>query len=159
KAGTGPGLLLSQAVPEKPGSPLSMRADDLVFDVAQRTLTRDPARQDWRVADPSQDGWKGRLVLSNGRPAKAPPAARVAWEGPGGRRGAMTIALQTGEDITGIALVPPAKDFAPIPVLVVASWFRTSNYPALTLYSTETQERFRVYQGHTRPIRSVAASR
>jgi WD40 repeat protein len=159
KAGTGPGLLLSQAIPEKPGSPLSMRADDLVFDVAQRTLTRDPARQGWQVAGPSQDGWKVRLVPSNGRPANAPPAARVAWEGPGGHRGAMTIALQAGEDITGIALVPPAKDFAPVPVLVVASWFRTSNYPALTLYSTETQERFRVYQGHTRPIRSVAASR
>src|SRR5262249_30758485 len=51
-----------------------------------------------------------------------------------------------------------AEGTAPFPLLAVASWNKEISQPMLRLYNANTGEWLRQFQGHTRPIRALAAA-
>jgi WD40 repeat protein len=154
------GLFLSGRAGAKRGDRVRMAADDLVFDFAKRSLTRDPQKQNWSVTNPALDGWR---VTQAPKALDLPKAGgnvrwQLAWEGPNASK-QVTLTLPTSEEITDIVLLPPSQFTAPVPLVALATWDDPNGKALIRLHLAETGEEVREYQGHTQRISALAASR
>jgi WD40 repeat protein len=134
------GLLLGASAPVK---------DMLVFDLTHGRLSRDTAKQGWKVADPAGDDCK--LDFDPDHPGRG-----FAWSGPQGAKGRVVVPLEEGEQVTASALLPPPGGAAKVPLLAVATLQTKRNQPLLYLYEANTGKQLRQLMGHARTVRSLA---
>ena len=139
----GRGLLLSTR-PKAAGQAPALDKTDLVLDFNTRRLA--PAGDGgWTIHEPAAAGWSATLTAGGDG----------TWTGPAGTK-AFRIQLPDGHQVTDFALCPPAA--GGVPVLAVATWKATAQEPLLHLYELGSGGRVRWLNGHTRPIRSLAAA-
>jgi hypothetical protein len=148
------GLFLSEAAKPARGRPGRMAGDDLVFDFARRSLTPDPKKQGWEIADAVLGGWRVKGIKQQVAGNKIWDV--VDWEGPGSS-GQVKVELAATEEVTDYALLP-ASAFSPVPLLALASWRGNISEARLCLYNARTGEQIRQFNGHTEPIHCLAAS-
>jgi WD40 repeat protein len=142
-----PGLLLGESA--------AAGAEDLVLDIAGRSLTHDPRPQGWSVSGPAEDGWQ----ITESRSEPANHRAVVTWKGPEGPGRPVSVPLETGERVTATALLPPLVGVREVPVVAVATWNTETERGLIALYEAKTGTQVRQLRGHTRPVPSLAASR
>lgn len=119
-----------------------VRDGDLVFDLTKRSLSKDTAG--WAATGPNVTGW-GVRVSEDKR--------SVTTQENGADRA--TVTLRTFQVVTDAAVLPPGL-IHKRPILAIAS--ETRGAPFLALYDAATGEQFRLYTGHTDPIRAIAFS-
>jgi hypothetical protein len=151
------GLLLST---EAKVNPLALSPDDLVFDVAQRTLTTD--KQGWDITPAAPAGNLERQcldVVDKKRQRRDDEGRRwrFTWRGKQGPR-ETKIDLGSTQRILAQVFVPPWKAPAEAATLAVATWDAGRGVGILAIYETKGGSQVRVLRSHTQPIHSLAAS-
>jgi WD40 repeat protein len=141
------GLVLRPAAGAAPGPIQAPAPNDLVLDVAKRSLTRDPSGQGWKVVSAVDNFWQVDQ-------ATEPNTYR--WRGPQ-TGGTVRFRLQPTQAVTAVALVPPRKPLTE-PVLAVATLDRKVGEPLLALYSATTGQVLRQLNGHVEPVYSLATA-
>ena len=142
--GIGRGLLLSTR-PKAAGQAPVPDKTDLVLDFNTRKL--EPAGDaGWTAYEPAAAGWTATLT---GKTV-------VTWTGPGRAAREVQLPLPEGHEVTDVAICPPAA--GGVAVLAVASWKASTQEPLLQLFELPGGARVRLLAGHTRAIRSLAAS-
>ena len=127
----------------------------LVFDIGQRRLQWQQADADWQPETAAAQPWTVRVAspTAPATPAAAPVPAVLRLERDGQLQ--RDIALEPGQQVTALAVLPPGE-IVNVPLVAVAT--EEMGRPQLLLYSGQTGDLLRQYNGHTERIRSLVAS-
>lgn len=147
------GLAFAESARKQPGERIaSLRADDLIFDVARRAVT--DKQQGWKPDVLDAGAWRLRVEQS------APDARRLtSWSASVVRDGQLqgsAVKLAGVRAVTDYALRPPDA-LLNVPVLAVA-FLDDAGQPMLALYNAATGDQVRQLAGHLGPVRSVGFS-
>src|SRR5205807_7932843 len=131
---------------------VELKAGDVIFDFARRSLTED--QTGWTIDALDVGDWQASLLSAEkdagGRTVRQ---AVILRKGNEERR---RVTLKRLHEVTHFAVLSPVGP-ATVPILALA-FIDELKQPYLFLYNTETGEQIRQYTGHTDPIRSLAFS-
>jgi WD40 repeat protein len=152
------GLILRGSSNGEPSRPLGTGPGDLVFDFSGRSLASDPRAHGWETTSPAKAGWQIVKVAPQGKSGNKVPWL-VDWKAPEQLPGGeLQVDLAPRELITASVLAPPLPDSANVPIIALATWNPSTSEALLRLFNGKRNQEVRRLAGHTRPIRSLAAS-